>query len=63
MDNNQVVTSLATIDKVLVNYFQNVFTSSNTSQQAIEECTMHIKSLVTEDINLELTKTFSLAEI
>lgn len=63
VENNQVVTSLAAINEAFVTYFQNVFTSSNPSQLAIEEFSMHVKSLVTKEMNLELTKPFCLAEI
>lgn len=63
IDNNQVVTSPADIDVAFVNYFQNIITSSNPSQQAIEECIVNVKTLVSKEINLELTKPFTLAEI
>lgn len=63
IDSNQVVTSPADIDVAFVNYFQNIITSSHPSQQAIEECIVNIKTLVSEKMNLELTKPFILTEI
>lgn len=49
--------------KLLKHHFKTIFTSSNPTKLAIDECLVNIKILVSEEMNLELTKSYSLDEI
>lgn len=48
---NRVITSLVEIDGVFIEYFQNLFTSSNLTYHTLKKCVVHVESNVAIEMN------------
>lgn len=60
---DNLASSPSQIDEVFINYFQNLFTSSSPSWQAVEECLENVKNKVTAEMNTELVKQYTKVKV
>lgn len=61
--NNQVISSHDDLDKEFMSYFQHIYKSSHPSLHDINDCLVNIKETITSEMNLELTKQYTINEI